>query len=359
MSKRLISLVILLALLLCGCAEGSVTAPELVDSVKVVYDTVAVERGEVVAAVLYDTYVMPVSIDTKFDEISGTVEEIFVKPGNVVAEGDALLRLDTEVLEERLVSAKENLDALESTGERERRLLEIDLEFARLSYEEQLELDPNGVNTELAELEVRKCESAIADYDDSFSRSLTAAHEQVTSLEDEIAASTLRAPADGEVVTVHVAVGARVSNETTLVTITNGAERYIHCDGAEKIPSSGDAYMVLNGVEYALERWEYTDSETSAFEAAGVSAPHRFLRADGGELPAIGEYIQVTLVREEAADTLRIPANALWRDAGVTYVYVVDGNEKIYTEVEVGITNDAFVEILGGLREGDAVYVGN
>ena len=302
---------------------------------------------------------MPVSVDTRFDEVSGTVEEIYVKAGHSVAEGDALLRLDTEALEERLDSARESLDSLESTGERERRLLEIELELAEISYEEQLEADPTGVNTGLAELEVRKCENAIADYDAGFSRSLAAAREQVSQLEEEIAVSTLRAPADGEVITVHVSVGARVSNETTLVTVSDGSSRYIYCNGAEKMPSSGEAYFVLDGTQYTLERWEYTESEQSAFEAAGVSAPHRFLRADGGELPAVGEYLQLVFVREKAADTLRIPANALWRDSGVTYVYIVDGTEKIYTEVEVGITNDAYVEILEGLREGDAVYVGN
>lgn len=359
MNKRLIALGVVLALLLCSCGEETYDAPELADSVKVVYDTVAVERGDVTATILYDTYVLPVSIDTKFDEISGTVEEIFVKPGDAVAEGDALLRLNTESLEERLDAAQDSLDALESTGERERRLLEIDLELAKLSYEEQVEIDPNGVNAELAELEVRKCESAIADYDDEFDRSLTSAREQVTKLENDIAASTLRAPSDGEVITVHVSVGARVSNETTLVTVSDGDTRYIHCDDSEKIPLAGKASMVLDGVEYALDRWEYTESEAAAFDAAGISAPHRFLRADGGELPDIGEYIQLIVVREESTDTLRIPANALWRDSGVTYVYVIDGTEKVYTEVEVGVTNDAYVEILEGLGEGDAVYVGN
>ncbi len=358
--KKLLSVLLAAGLLLAsGCSSETIgDAPALSDSVKVVYDTVAVERGDVVASIIYDAYVLPVKTELKFDDLSGTVEEVYVKAGDSVAAGDALLRLNTEDLEERLENAETALASLEEAGKRDRRLLEIALEFAELNYEEFAEIDASSVDAELAALEVRRCEASIEEYDLNYARSLSSERESVETLRAEIAASTLRAPNDGEVLSVYVSDGARVSNETKLIDLSLGADSYLHVDGSKRI-ATGEIFALIDGEQISVEKWDYTDNELAAFASANRTAPNRFLRSDGAALPALGEYIQLTVVRERSDNTLRIPANALWRDSGINYVYLVDGEERVYTPVQVGVTNDAYVEILGGVGEGDIVYVGN
>lgn len=345
-------------LVLPACGEAEQTAPPLADSVKVVYDTVPVERGDVTATLVYSSYVVPVQVDAAFDEVSGTVAEVFVKPGDMVEQGDPLLVLDTEALSERLAAARESLAELEDTGARERRLLEIDFELAKLDYEEAAEADPASVTAALAELEVRRRQASLDSYDEQFSRSLASARESVDTLQTELDDSTLRAPVSGEVLSVYTSAGSQAASSTTLVSISDGDDRCLVCDSSERFPAGATFSMVADGTEYALVRWEYTDREAAAFDAAGENAPPRFVRADGGELPAFGEFVQLRVVREHSPNTLRIPANALWRDSGLTYVYTVENGEKVYTEVETGAESDAYIEILSGLEEGDEVYVG-
>ena len=358
MRKRILALAAVAALTLSACGEANVTAPPLSDSIKVVYDTVPVERGDVTAMLVYSGYVLPAQVEVSFEEVSGVVERVYVKAGDAVKAGDPLLELDTKSLRERLESAEEQLENLASSGQRDRRLLEIDLELAKLDCDEAREADPESVETRLAELEVRHREASLKGYDEQLSRTLTSARENVTELRADIEASILRAPVSGEVLTVYTSEGARATSSSTLVSISDGDKCYISCSASDKIPASAEVSFVSEGEEYALERWEYTDRELAAFEAVGESAPHRFVRADGGELPASGEFVQLHITRESSPDTLKIPLNALYRDSGVTYVYVVEDGETVYREVKVGVSNDAFVEITAGLEEGDEVYVG-
>lgn len=359
MKPRLLAAAVAAALLMTSCGGGGETsAPPLADSVHVVYDTAKAERGDVEAVLVYSAYVLPVQTDVSFEDSSGVVDRVFVKTGDSVSEGDALLRLDTEGLRERLDDAKERLVSLEESGARERRMVEIDLELAKLDLEEAEETDPGGLDASLLRLEVESRQSDLDRYDGQLERSLDAAKKDIAELEKEIESATLRAPVSGEVISVYTSEGARAASSTTLVTLSDGDRRYISCAAGEKVPSTAQLSYIEDETEYPLERWEYTDREIAVFEATGRDAPQRFVRSDGGELPETGEFVQLRAVRESAKDTVRIPSGALYRDSGVTYVYIEDGGELVYTEVKAGVTNDAYVEILDGVEEGDEVYVG-
>jgi hypothetical protein len=47
----------------------------------------------------------------------------------------------------------------------------------------------------------------------------------------------------------------------------------------------------------------------------------------------------------------------VYRDEKGWYVYKKEGTDHIRCNITVGIMNDAKVEIIDGLQEGDAVYV--
>ena len=358
MKLKILSFAAALTLLLSACGTAEPEAPPLMDSIKVVYDTAKVERGDVIATLTYSGYVVPKQVEAAFEEMSGTVDEVFVKPGDIVEEGTALLKLDTESLRERLSSAEKQLSDLTASGEREKRLLEISLELAELDYAAAKENDPDSVETSLAELEVRRQRTSLESFNSQLSRRVSSARETVQKLKNDIEESTLRAPATGEVLAVYVAEGSRAASKTTLVSISDGSERYITCSATDRIPAYAELSAVWGGEKHPLERWEYDEREAAAFEALDIAAPPRFVSADGADLPENGEFIQILAVREQSLGTLRIPVNALYRDSGVTYVYIVSGGEMEYTEVKTGAANDAYVEILSGLAEGDEVYVG-
>lgn len=60
---------------------------------------------------------------------------------------------------------------------------------------------------------------------------------------------------------------------------------------------------------------------------------------------------------DRAENVIAVPLGAVSTRNGKSYVSVVNGEEMSQVEVEVGISNDSFVEIMSGLNEGDSVLV--
>ena len=72
----------------------------------------------------------------------------------------------------------------------------------------------------------------------------------------------------------------------------------------------------------------------------------------------IGMTAEVDLVLAEAEDVLIVPANAVFKENGVSYVAVYNGSVTNDIPVTVGLTSETVAEISGGfLKEGDAVVV--
>lgn len=357
MKKFVFAAMLIAMILLSACGEAGVSAPPLADSISVVYDTAPVERGDVVATLVYDGSVMPMLAEAAMDEASGIVDKLFVRVGDEVRAGDAILKLDTEDAENSLQAARESLDELTSTGALNRRLVEIDLELAKLSLEET-EATGDETAISLAKIEVERRRIALDDYDAKYNKQTASAREEIAELEAGIAACTLRSPIDGKVASLP-AEGSYASATSAIATVVSEEGRFVRYDGVGSIPSGKPTSAIIDGVEVDLVRYEYTDRENAAFDARGENPPPRFVRADGGELPPAGEYVQIRVERERSENTLRLPTGAVRRDSGTTYVYLVVNGEKIYTEVKTGASSSAYVEILDGLSEGDEVYVGN
>ncbi len=73
-----------------------------------------------------------------------------------------------------------------------------------------------------------------------------------------------------------------------------------------------------------------------------------------------GMYADVTLLANSRSDALTIPITAIQRSDNKTSVLVVDAQDRVQVrEVQLGVETPNTVEVLGGLREGERVIVGN
>lgn len=72
-----------------------------------------------------------------------------------------------------------------------------------------------------------------------------------------------------------------------------------------------------------------------------------------------GMQVTVTIPEEEANDVVVLKVDALSFDAtNQAYVYMLDENgEMVATNVEVGVSNGNYCEIVSGVADGDTVYV--
>ena len=104
-------------------------------------------------------------------------------------------------------------------------------------------------------------------------------------------------------------------------------------------------YVPLDGKEYISKM------------LAGEKIESEFMAEMYSEDLQSGQYAAVMLIHVYRENVLTVPINAVHRDEKGRYVYKLDGDLRVRCNVTVGISNEAEVEILEGLQEGDVVYV--
>lgn len=78
--------------------------------------------------------------------------------------------------------------------------------------------------------------------------------------------------------------------------------------------------------------------------------------ADGGLLPDTN--VNVTVTTSTAPNTLTIPHEALFSQNGHAYVFKIENNHLVRTDVTPGLVNMTRASILSGLKDGDWVATG-
>jgi HlyD family secretion protein len=137
---------------------------------------------------------------------------------------------------------------------------------------------------------------------------------------------------------------------------------------------SRDGVAIRPGARVFLEQWGGPEPlaarvrlvEPSAFtkvSALGVEEQRVYVVADFTDpleqRPTLGDNyrVEARVVIWENANTLRVPAGALFQRSGVWQAYVLDGRHARLRTVQVGHSNGSDAEILGGLHEGDKVVL--
>lgn len=116
-------------------------------------------------------------------------------------------------------------------------------------------------------------------------------------------------------------------------------------------------YALIDGREYELE---YEPMETEEYnrlaEKNGKVYTTFYLPEEAADTE-LGKYVAIVLVRESRENVVTVPQEALMKGEDGSYVYLMEGEEKIYTPVRVGMQDGLYSEILSGLEEGDKVMV--
>lgn len=277
-----------------------------------------------------------------------------------VEEAEAALH----VAESRLRQAEEDLKYAESQYARAQNLAERGaISISRLEQAEQ-------------ELAIKQAErdavrAGIAMAESSLARARAALIEpgSAASAEAESCCVELRAPIDGEVLSVDVVSERPVTSGERLVTIGQPGDLEIV---AELL--STDAVRLVQGARAIVERWGgpipleavLRDIEPSAFtkistlgiEEQRVEAVLDFVsppadRAGLGD----GYSVFLRIVEWQSEDAVQVPLSALFRDGGDWVVFVADEGRVRKQVVEIGKMGDSAAEVLGGLSPGVMVIL--
>lgn len=221
----------------------------------------------------------------------------------------------------------------------------------------------------------KTAESLIRSYKDTVDKakeSLESAESKLDSTQDNYENYTITAPISGQVITKSVKTGDNVSNggnsAVTMAVIYDLSELTFEMSVDELDIQSVKIGQTVEITADALEGRTFTGKVTNISLASsysnGVTNYPVTVTLDETEGLLPGMNVDGEIILEQAENTLVVPVDSLMRgnrvyvkDDGVT---VSEGNVPAgfrAVEVETGLMNDDFVEIVSGLSEGDQVYV--
>ncbi|HEU5469828.1 MAG TPA: efflux RND transporter periplasmic adaptor subunit [Actinophytocola sp.] len=350
--KRILAINVVLVLALAAAGWGAYTLlwPSTESNAASGVRTTAATRTSVVETVSAAATVQSAYTATADFGTSGTVTEINVKVGDVVAAGQQLAELDATEAQQQVAVAQANLDAAEE-----------DLDTAESA--EDSATTPGGGNTQsVTSLKAKVEQAELA----------------LKQAKDTRAATVLTAPGAGTVTAINGSVGQRAGtgssssqggtggdtdSSSAFIVLTDLGNLLVKATVAEidvsKIKVDQPATVTVNALPDTPVNATVTAVDLTPTTgnnnivqfgvALGLTAPPEGLR------PGQSASVAITVAR--ADDALAVPSAAVRGNGGQSTVTVlVDGAQTTRT-VEVGVRSEALVQITSGLSEGDQVVL--
>ena len=340
-----------------------------------------VKRGNVENVVLTNGVLYPSKLVGVGAQISGLIEKIDVQLGDEIKQGDLIAQIDNLTQQNALKEAQASLKSINAQFAAKQAQIKVAIsEFTRkqkmlvAKATSQSEYDTSEsilaiYRAELEQLKAEKEKSIII----------------VDNAKVDLGYTTIAAPIDGTVIYVSVEEGQTVNNnqgtpsiielaqldvmtikaqvsEADIINVGAGDEVYFTILGATKKRYSG----VLRAIEPGPTLLTGDDNDLMIGDDEAIYYNALFDVANPDKLLRFGMTAQVSIVLESAQQALLVPSQVLVekRGAGLgaqatSYQVPVKVNDRVeYRDVEVGINNKIYAQILSGLSEGEQVVIG-
>ncbi len=312
-------------------------------------------------------------------QVSGQIQKLYVKRGDVVKEGDLLCEIDPQIQENNLKTAQ----AQEKLIAAQIKASEAQLLRDKLEYQRQRELMKTDA-TSRQELELAQAQYLVSQAD---LEALQAQYEQAVIAVDDaktnLGYTQIRAPMDGTVYAVPVEEGQTVNANQTTPTILKLAKLDVmtveteisEADVVRVHPGMQAGFTILGlqnrsfdaklvSIDPAPASAEDTTSNSSSVSTTTEAVYYNALldvdNPDG--LLRIDMTANVTITIDEKNGVLAIPLTALRSDdySGSGTVYALD-EDGLVREVPValGLRDEQFIEVVSGLDERSQVVIGD
>lgn len=295
----------------------------------VVVETVPAEVGSLAREVNVSGVVEPIRSIGVNSQVSGALVSVQVEEGARVGRGQVLARLD-----DREIAAQE-------------RSAEAEFAVRQAAYERAQRLRENQVIT-LTEYERDRAAYA-------------AARAQLEQLRARRGYTVIRAPADGVITEKQVETGDVVGPQTRLFTVGDLSTMVVRVAVSEldvvdlapghRVRVQLDAFpgRELSGTVRRI--FPSADPGTRLVPVEVALGPE----SAGGARPGFLARVSFSLGAKE--NVLLVPARALTGGNGSQNVFVVEEGVATRRSVETGLTSQGQVEVVSGVREGEAVVV--
>lgn len=175
----------------------------------------------------------------------------------------------------------------------------------------------------------------------------------------QLAKMTLRSPLTGVVTKQDAKVGQTVSVGTSVVSVISNSNLEIEANVSEisvgKVKVGDTVLITMDAFADKTFKGTVTYIEPGETIIDGV-VNFKITIAFSEKYPEIktGLSTNLSIITEEKADVLRIPAYAITKKEDGLYVTKKEGNKDVEVKIQTGFKgSDGFVEVLSGLKEGE------
>ncbi|MGH9499493.1 MAG: efflux RND transporter periplasmic adaptor subunit [Terriglobales bacterium] len=336
--------VVLTSLMLLSAAGCSPSSPP--DAAAVVEVTVThVERADISEMLTLSGSVIALpNRDIRVSSlVAGRIAELAAAEGDRVQAGEVLARVDARPYQDQLTQA----EAAEAQAR-------ANVENAALANQRNQDLLQRGIAARKDAEDARTQESVAQAVLKQAQAAVALAQLQLTRTE-------VKSPVSGFVVKRFINAGEQVDGTASqpLVEVAN-------LDSVELIVNVPALYLgKLHANESLTLRLDTFPDKTfagrvvaipAAVDPANGSGSVRIRIANPGNLLRLGMFLKTELALETHHQALVIPAPALYHDEqSRPVVYRVNGDTATATPVKIGVTTPEKVEILDGVKEGEAI----
>lgn len=301
-----------------GNGGGRQQGPIAVDGFVVSASSIS-ERIEVPGTLLpfEETYIR--------SEVGGRIVQLNIQEGTVVSKGTLLVKLFDKDLQAQLRKLGVQLKIREKSEERSSELLKI-----------------NGISQQDYDLSALDVENLRAD---------------IEATQIAISKTEIRAPYTGRMGLRNVSLGAYIAPADILTVLRQVNKLKLEFSIPEKYAKEiATGYLIRFQVDGGKD---YHNAKVIATEN-GVDQNTRTLKVRAvveAEHPELipGVFAKVNLQLGKNDNALMIPTQAIIPSARNKQVIIVKGDSALYSVVETGVRDSAFVHVMSGVKSGDTV----
>lgn len=286
--------------------------------------------------------------------VGGVAQDVPIRIGDLVSEGDVLARLDTELLEIELAQAEAQI-AIAQAGIS---VSEARLDRAEKAFRRAETLRQNSTIAE-AQLEERASDFAEARgaQQEAIARS-QASQNAVEQARYRLDNAVVRAPFDGVVLDVATEIGQFIASGSQVATLIDTSALEIEANVPARYVSA------LRMDQHVMATTDIGDQVTLTLRAilptefaATRTRPVRFEVEDRDVTIAVGQTVTLDVPVSAPREVLVVPKDALVQAQGGWSVFVNQDGKAMPRPVEIGAALNNSFEVLSGLSEGDEVVV--
>jgi len=258
-------------------------------------------------------------------EIGGRIVQLNILEGTTVSKGTLLVKIFDKDLQAQLQKLKVQLKINEKTEERNRELLKI-----------------NAISQQDYDLSTLNVENLRAD---------------IEAVRIAISKTEIRAPYTGRIGLRNISLGSYISPSDIVATIRQVDQLKLEFSIPEKYAKDiAKGYAVKFRVDGGSQEHyaKVIATENSVDQATRTLKVRAVVNENHPELvPGIFAKVNLQMGRDSSA--LRVPTQAIIPTVRNKQVIVLRNDSVLFTVVETGIRDSAFVQILNGLVAGDTV----